>query len=130
MTTRPDRFLRIACALLALLLLAEAAGGALAVTSIRQQWTRHAKITQELERKVDQITREVSTVEAQAAEEQHPDLLVTRIGARLARPDPRQIVWVRPAPPTTVQPDAAPLPKLSLPPSSTLELAAIPAPTR
>jgi len=117
------------CAVLALLLLAEAAGGALAVMSLRQQWTRHAKATQDLEREVDQITRKVRTFEAEVAEAQHPDLLAERISGRLLPPQPRQIVWVRPAPTTTVQPDAAPLPKLSLP-STTLELAAVPALSR
>jgi hypothetical protein len=117
------------CAILALLLLAEAAGGALAVTSLRQQWTKHAQSTRDLERQVDQITRKVRTFEAEVAEAQHPDLLAERIASRLAPPQPRQIFWVRPAPATTVQPDAAPLPKLSLPPT-TLELAAVPALSR
>ncbi|MGA2051792.1 MAG: hypothetical protein ABSH19_00630 [Opitutales bacterium] len=99
---------------LALMLLAEAAGGALAVVGLREQQARDAISTREIERDLADAGRKLRSLDAEADQDRQPDLLRARIGNALAIPLPQQIVWVRPAPPAQNRPDVTPVPNLTI----------------
>ncbi len=114
MNDRASRFLRGLCLVLAVLVLAEAAGGALAVVGLREQKARYAQAALDIQREMQDTGRKLRSLDAEADQDRQPDLLRARIGSQLAAPQPSQIVWVRPVPPSQNRPDVAPLPKLSL----------------
>jgi hypothetical protein len=114
MNDQKSRFIRGLAIVLALMLLAEAAGGALVVVSLREQQARDAMATRQIERDLADAGRKLRSLDAQVEQDQEPDLLRTRIGTTLAIPQPQQIVWVRPAPPAQNRPDVTPVPNLSI----------------
>jgi len=129
MNDSASRFLRGLCLVLAILLLAEAAGGALAVVGLREQKARHAETALEIQREMVDTGRKLRSLDAEVDQDRQPDILQARIGSQLAAPLPSQIVWVRPVPPSQNRPDVAPLPKLSLQ-FALLDPANAPAPPR
>jgi len=129
MNDRASRFLRGLSLVLAILVLAEAAGGALAVVGMREKKARYAQSALDLQREMLDTGRKLRSLDAQTDQDRQPDILRTRIGDQLAAPKSSQIVWVRPVPPSQNRPDVAPLPKLSLQFAS-LDPANAPAPPR
>jgi len=129
MNDSPNRFLRGLCLVLAVMLLAEAAGGALAVVGLRERTARSAQAALEIQREMVDTGRKLRSLDAVADQDRQPDFLRARIGDGLAAPQPSQIVWVRPVPPSQNRPDVAPLPKISLQFAS-LDPANAPAPPR
>jgi hypothetical protein len=124
-----SRFLRGLSLFLALMLLAEAAGGALAVVGLREQQARHAQAALEIQREMADAGRKLRSLDAQADQEKQPGNMRVRIGDRLTTPKPEQIVWVRPMPPGQNHPEMAALPVFSIKLAS-LEPSSAPAPSR
>jgi hypothetical protein len=112
MLDRPTRFFRALALLLALLLLAEAAGGALAVVRLRQQEAGRAQAMRDLERGLADAGRQLRSLDAQVDEACQPEFLRAHASPALGPPLPRQIVWVRPAP--LARPETPAVPRLNL----------------
>jgi hypothetical protein len=113
MNDRSCNFFRRLSIVLALLLLAEGAGGALAVVGLREQQAKHAESANQIERAVGEASQKLRSLDAMAEQDQQPDFLRSRIGDRMVAPLPKQIVWVRPAPPSQNRPEVAPVPTIS-----------------
>jgi hypothetical protein len=124
-----SRFFRGLSIFLALMLLAEAAGGALVVVGLREQEARHAQAALEIKQEMTDAGRKLRSLDAQAEQDKQPGYLRVRVGDRLAAPKPEQIVWVRPVPPAQNRPDLAPLPAFSIKLAS-LDPASAPVPPR
>jgi hypothetical protein len=89
-------WLRLLPAALVLLLLAEAAGGSLAIVRLRENGARMASDTIKLQRKIADATRQLQDTSARVAFEQNPDLLKARVAGRLGPIPDKNILWVRP----------------------------------
>jgi len=93
--TTPSFWVRTLPVALFLLLLAGAAGSALAVIRLREEAGRLAANTTQLRTTMGETTRLFQEMGAAMAAAQQPEVLRARVGNRLAPMTEKQIVWVR-----------------------------------